>query len=147
MIEERGRVVAIERDAIWVETVANSGCGGCSAKSACGTGLLGDYFAKHSRIRVSLEDCDAKTLSLHDTVVIGIPENALARGALLVYLLPLVAMLLAALAGERLSGEAGAILGAVGGLLAGLVLVRWHSRRNASNKAYTPRLIRIEPKL
>lgn len=145
MVEERGRVVAIEPGAIWVETIQRSGCHGCSAKSGCGTGLLGDYLSSASRIRVALNSWDCEQISLNDTAVIGIAENTLASSALLVYLLPLVALVLGALAGESFAGEAGALAGAVAGLLGGASLVRWHSRRHASDPAYAPLLLRIEP--
>lgn len=151
MLEERGRVVAIEPGAIWVETVQRGGCHGCSAKTGCGTGLLGDYlssrgaFASASRIRVALHSWDSQDISLNDTAVIGIGEKALAGSALLVYLLPLVSLVLAALGGEALAGEAGAIAGAITGLLGGAALVRGHSRRHAANPAYAPMLLRIEP--
>lgn len=145
MVEERGRVVAIEPGAIWVETIQRSGCHGCSARAGCGTGLLGDYLSSASRIRVALNSWDPEEISLNDTAVIGIGENTLAGSALLVYLLPLVGLLLAALAGDALAGETGAIAGGVAGLLVGAALVRWHSRRHAADPAYAPLLLRIEP--
>lgn len=143
--------MAIEPGAIWVETVQHSGCHGCSAKTGCGTGLLGDYlsgrgaFSSASRIRVALNSWDSQDISLNDTAVIGIGENALAGGALLVYLLPLVSLLLATLGGEALAGEAGAIAGALAGLLGGAALVRWYSHRQAANPAFAPMLLRVEP--
>ncbi|SHE82713.1 positive regulator of sigma(E), RseC/MucC [Microbulbifer donghaiensis] len=147
MVEERGRVVAIEQGAIWVETIQRSGCHGCSAKSGCGTGLLGDYLSGATRIRVALNSWDPDNISLNDTAVIGIAENALASSALLVYLLPLVSLVLAALAGDRLAGETGAIVGALAGLIAGALFVRWFSRRHVANPSYTPLLLRIEPSI
>ncbi|MFI2810603.1 MULTISPECIES: SoxR reducing system RseC family protein [Microbulbifer] len=144
MHEERGRVVAIESGAIWVETIQRSACGGCAARSGCGTGALGDYLSKSTRIRVALNSWDQDRISLNDTAVIGIPERALSTGALVVYLVPLVALMLAAMLGEALGGEIGAISGAVAGLLAGAGVVRWYSRRHASNPFYAPVLLRLE---
>ncbi|WP_308366905.1 MULTISPECIES: SoxR reducing system RseC family protein [unclassified Microbulbifer] len=145
MIEERGRIVAVEADAVWVETIQRSGCHGCAAKPGCGTGLLEDYWARASRIRVTLNGRDPEHISLDDSAVIGIAERTLAGGALLVYLLPLISLLLAALAGERLAGETGAIAGAVLGLIAGAVLVRLYSRGHAADPAFAPQLLHIEP--
>lgn len=145
MLEERGRIVAIESGAIWVETIQRSGCHGCSARAGCGTGLLGDYFSSASRIRVALNSWDPDDIALNDTAVIGIGENTLAGSALLIYLLPLVTLLLAALAGDAAGDEAGAIAGGLAGLLVGAALVRWHSRRHAADPAYAPMLLRIEP--
>lgn len=150
MIEERGRVVAIEPGAIWVETTPRSGCHGCSAKSGCGTGLLGDFLSdlgglsSTSRIRVVLNSWDPDSIALNDTAVIGIGERTLASSALLVYLLPLVFLVLAALAGEAFAGEYGAIGGALAGLVLGAALVRAYSRRHAADPAYAPILLRVE---
>lgn len=144
MLEERGRVVAIESGAIWVETIQRSGCHSCSARAGCGTGLLGDYFSSASRIRVALNSWDPEDISLNDTAVIGIGENTLAGSALLIYLLPLAALVLAALAGDAVAGEAGAIAGGAAGLLCGAALVRRHSHRHAADPAYAPMLLRVE---
>ncbi|WP_346836841.1 SoxR reducing system RseC family protein [Microbulbifer sp. SAOS-129_SWC] len=151
MVEERGRVVAIESGAIWVETLQRSGCHGCSAKSGCGTGLLSDYLSSRAdragaaRVRVALNSWDPQDIALNDTAVIGIAENTLAIGALLIYLLPLVSLLMATVAGNALAGESGAIAGAVLGLLGGAALVRLYGRRRAGDPAFAPLLLRIEP--
>ncbi|MFD1216272.1 MULTISPECIES: SoxR reducing system RseC family protein [Microbulbifer] len=150
MIEERGRVVAIESDAVWVETVQRSGCHGCAAKSGCGTGLLGDFWSKASQVRVPASQSQVDDVTLHDTVVIGIHENTLAVSALVVYLLPLLALVGGAMVGESLvfnrwpSGEPGAILGAVSGFVLGGLAVRWYGLRNRNNPAMVPQFLRIE---
>ncbi|MCO1334929.1 SoxR reducing system RseC family protein [Microbulbifer sp. OS29] len=145
MLEERGRVVAIESDAIWVETTQSSACNGCSAKSGCGTGLLGEFFSSSTRIKVALNGYSADKILVNDTVVIGITENALTRSALLVYFVPLVSLVLVALLGDSLFAEVGALVGALLGLIVGALAVRWYSRRQSANPTYTPILLSIEP--
>lgn len=157
MIEERGRVVALEESDIWVETVQRSGCHGCAAKSGCGTGLLGDFWTKASQVRVSVAPKSLARISLHDTVVIGVAENTLASSALLVYLLPLVMLVLGALAGDALMGAAitetvaeqqmgewGSIAGAALGLVLGGGLIRLYSYYNRNNPAMAPQFLRVE---
>ncbi|WP_078084271.1 SoxR reducing system RseC family protein [Microbulbifer mangrovi] len=148
MIEERGRVVALDDGGVWVETVQRSGCHSCAAKSGCGTGLLGDFWAKASQVRVSVAPEMLSRTQLHDTVVIGIAENTLASSALVVYLMPLVALVLGALAGDALAGVSGselwAICGALGGLFLGAVCVRLYSHLQRHNPAMAPQLLRLE---
>ncbi|GAB2881697.1 SoxR reducing system RseC family protein [Microbulbifer echini] len=145
MLEERGRIVAIESDAVWVETIQRSACNGCEAKSGCGTGLLGDFFSSSTRVRAVLNGYPANKISLNDTAVIGINENALTSSTLLVYLVPLISLLLLALLGDYLFAEAGAVIGALAGLLGGALGVRWYSRLQSANPTYTPVLLRVEP--
>lgn len=87
MIEEQGRVVAVEDEQIWVETIQQSACGSCTAKSTCGQGLIAKYTSgKRNHIRVVSD----KSVSVGDHVVLGIPENTLVKSAFLAYGLPLL---------------------------------------------------------
>ncbi len=45
MIEEPGIVVAVDADGVWVATQRKTTCGSCSAKAACGQGLLNSLSA------------------------------------------------------------------------------------------------------
>ncbi|MFV8781784.1 SoxR reducing system RseC family protein [Microbulbifer sp. SA54] len=144
MIEERGRIVALGGDGIWVETVQRSSCHGCAAKSGCGTGLLSDFWSSASRVYVPVPQRQLSSLGLHDAVVIGISENTLATSALVVYLLPLVGLLVGAQAGNVLGAEPLAIAGALFGLVAGGIGVRWFGHRNRSNPSMTPQFLRAE---
>ncbi|WP_043315773.1 SoxR reducing system RseC family protein [Microbulbifer sp. HZ11] len=144
MIEERGKIVAIEKSAVWVETVQRSGCHSCAAKPGCGTGLLGDFWANASRVRVQVSPAEAEALQLHDTVVIGIGERVLATSSLVVYLVPLIALVLGALAGQTLGSEPLAIAGAFLGLGAGAAVVRLYSHFHRGNRAFAPQFLRCE---
>ncbi|WP_299592022.1 SoxR reducing system RseC family protein [uncultured Microbulbifer sp.] len=146
MIEERGRVVALEQSGIWVETVQRSGCHSCAAKSGCGTGLLGDFWSKASQVRVSISPETLLRIRLHDTVVIGVAENTLAASALMVYLVPLLLLVLGALAGDAVvvGSELGAISGAAMGLGLGAFAIRLFSHFNRNNPAMAPQFLRVE---
>lgn len=99
MIEEQGTIVCIEDDIAWVEPVARSACGGCAARSSCGSGVLAGAFRRRTApIRVN-NRIAART---GDRVVIGIGEMALIKSALLLYLLPLLGMMAAGLWGQWL---------------------------------------------
>ena len=94
MIEESGRVVAVEERLAVVETVRKSACDACSAKNACGQGLkrhISDHSASHMHIRAL---CDFP-VSEGDTVVIGIPESAVLKASFWVYLSPLLFLVVA----------------------------------------------------
>lgn len=97
MIEETGRVVAVEGEFAWVETQRQTTCGACAANKGCGTAVLGKVLGlKRNRLRV----VNQLHLNAGDAVVLGIEERALVRGSLAVYTAPLVAMFIAVLGGD-----------------------------------------------
>lgn len=143
MIKETGRVVAIETDGLWVETIRQSTCGSCSVKKACGHQLLNKVGTGQSHhIRVLLGDLSPADFNLGDEVAISIPEAVLVKGALLVYMLPLVTMLLGAVATSRYwAGDLAAFAGALAGFLLGVAVVQFHAIANRDNKALQPTVI------
>lgn len=140
MIEEAGRVVALESGAVWVETLRRSGCGRCDEPGGCGNGAL----ARRARDKVghvlALTD---QTLAVGDEVLVGVPEQAVLRGTLLIYVLPVLSLMGGALAGAMaLPGDVGTVLGLLAGLLAGFAAVRVLSSRAARDPAVQPVIIR-----
>jgi sigma-E factor negative regulatory protein RseC len=141
MLIETGRVVAIEPDSLWVETLRKSACGKCSAKAGCGHGLMNTYAGggKLHLVRVLLGDFRADDFNIHDDVDIALDENVLVSGAMLVYLLPLALMAIATVLGNRWGGsDAYAALGALLGLLAGFAVVRWRNSQLSDDCTVQP---------
>lgn len=141
MIEEQGRVVALEKGAVWVETLRKSTCSSCSANAGCGQGLLDKLGVEGRRGHVRAL-CDLH-LSVGDAVVIGVREDLLVRGSLLVYLVPLLGLFAAALLAHWLTlGEPLVIVCAFSGFLVAWFLVRWYSARVAGDPALQPVVLR-----
>lgn len=145
MIEESGVVVALEGDFAWVETDRKSSCGGCSAKQGCGTAVLGKVLGqKRARVRA----INTLDLMVGDTVVIGVEEQALVKGSLFIYLVPLLLMFTLAMIGQNLSlqwqmaGEGVTILFSLTGLLLGFVAVRKFSKQIERNRHYQAEVLR-----
>ncbi|MGK0499124.1 MAG: sigma-E factor negative regulatory protein RseC [Oceanicoccus sp.] len=140
MITETGRVVAIEADGLWVETIRSSTCNSCSVQKGCGHSMLnkvGD--GKRHHMRVMLGALAASDFTVDDEVKVCIPEQVLVSAALLVYLLPLLSLLAgASLISIWWSGDVAALLGAVMGFALGLGLVRLHAWRNRNNQSLQP---------
>ena len=140
---ERGRVVAIEEDALWVETIRQSTCGSCSARAGCGQGLLnrlGDGRRNH--LRVLLGDCSPQDYRLDDPVEFSVSDNVLLKAAAVVYLMPLASMLVGMGLAHELSGSQGAAaIGALGGFALGFGLVRLHAWYTRNDPRLQPRLV------
>ncbi|CAM4011675.1 SoxR reducing system RseC family protein [Vibrio vulnificus] len=72
-------------------------CSSCSSQKSCGTGVVSKAFGNKSLLW-HLET--QRRLHVGQVVEIGIPEQSLLQSAMLVYLLPIFAMLLGALFGH-----------------------------------------------
>jgi sigma-E factor negative regulatory protein RseC len=137
MIVETGTVVAIESDSLWVETIQKTACEACVAQKGCGTRVLSKLTGKTNRIRVLLDRHSADAIVIGQDVDIAIPEDVIVKGSLLVYLLPVICAVSGAwLAGS--AGDTGSILGALCGLLAGGLVVSFHSKKTRNDLRINP---------
>lgn len=138
MITETGKVIALKGDQAWVQTIRASACQSCSARSGCGQRALASVTGGRANQILVANTIDAR---VGDEVTIGIEERALLGASLLVYALPLVAMVLATIVGHNLTGgdDLGALAGAAAGLVGGFLLARRLSGRFGS---YEPKLLR-----
>ena len=146
MVEERGKVVAIESGAVWIEPEEQSGCHSCQAKASCSSSVLAQWYGKSIRhIRAISTD---QSLSVGDHVLIGIPDHSLLTMSLVVYALPILLMLMTA-GGVYSLGVSDLVvaLGAALGLVIGMLLIRYIDRRIDGNLRYQPRVIRRDSDL
>jgi sigma-E factor negative regulatory protein RseC len=147
MLIETGRVVAVEQEAVWVETIRQSTCGSCAVNKGCGHGLLNRMAdGRTGYVRVLPGSVSPGRCAIDDQVRIGIPEQVILQGSVVVYMLPLLLMLAGGAAASGLwSGpaEPAAVGGAVAGLLLGFGLVHWHARRHRDDPALQPVLLEI----
>lgn len=122
MIEQKATVISRDGDIVWVEAERQSTCGQCAARKGCGTGLLAKHVGQRfSRIAVKTD----QALRIGQTVMVSIPEQALLSGAVLMYLLPLLALFaFAALTRMLGGGELLQIVSGLIGLCAGFIWVR-----------------------
>lgn len=140
MLSENGRIVAIESDAVWVETIRSSTCGRCAARSGCGHGVLARATGAKGLIRVrESQALRARDCQIDDEVIIELPESAVLHGSVLVYLLPLILAIAGSLLGEQW-GELVAVLGFCAGLFVGFTTIRWLPELLGAEEKFEPRL-------
>ncbi|MFQ5644498.1 MAG: SoxR reducing system RseC family protein [Thiogranum sp.] len=146
MLEETAQVVRIDGDEIWVETQRQSSCGSCAAAKGCGTATLAKVLGRRrTRVRV-LSD---QPLGIGDRVVIGIREQALVRGSLAVYAVPILLLLAGGFVGELGAqhflwdnAELASVLLGISGLAAGLFWLRRFTRQIEFDDNYQPLVLR-----
>jgi sigma-E factor negative regulatory protein RseC len=127
MLEMRAIVIRVEGSEASVQPIGTGGCGHCNSEGGCGSGTLTKLFCsnkpRHFKV---INEAHAKA---GDEVQVSIPDGALLRGAVKMYISPLVLLLAGGFAGVSLAGDAVgrdayAVAGAVFGLLLGFVLAR-----------------------
>ena len=147
MIEETAAVLDTQGELAWVETRRQSSCGACAASKGCGTALLGQVFgARRARLRV-LNRIGAKS---GDLVVVGVAEQALVRGSLAVYLLPLLGLMGGGMFGVWLANtlawtttvDGSSVLCGIAGLALGLAWVRRWTAGMADDARYQAVILR-----
>ena len=126
MIEEKALVVAIEGEDVLLQTQRRSACQSCSVKQGCGTSVLSKVIGKRSSQILVANTLHA---DVGDEVVIGINDNALVKGSLLVYALPLILLITGALLGEllahsySLNAELMSIVAGAAGFVLAMILI------------------------
>jgi len=122
MIEQQAKVVACDEQTVLLEAERESTCDGCKLKQGCGTGLLDKHVGQRfSTITV------AKThnVEVGQEVHLGIPEQRLLQGALLMYIVPLLFLFVAAGLAKFFSvNQEIEIIAGISGLLVGFYWIR-----------------------
>lgn len=153
MLLESGRVVAVESDFVWVETLRRSTCGSCAARAGCGQRLLNRQGGGGRGLvrALSGDTLQAADCGIDDRVEIALPEEVILRGSIIIYAMPIVSMLLAVALVTAFTGGASdvaSVVSALSGLAAGLGLVRWHAFAHRDDPRIQPvlrRRLSVEP--
>jgi len=145
MLKETGRIVDIKEDALWVETIKRSTCGSCAAEKGCGQTLLKKIGAQASYLRVPLSGSSKHHFQLNDTVNIGIPDDIVVKGSLLLYLLPLIFLLVfSGVVHTYEYSDTSTILAGLFGFVLACILIRWYSYLHRNDERYQAFLIEDE---
>jgi sigma-E factor negative regulatory protein RseC len=148
MIEERATVVSVESGAAWVQTERRTACSSCAANKGCGTGVIAKVVGRRSPLVRALDPIGARP---GESVIIGIGEDAVLRGSSAVYLVPLLAMFGAGIAGSIVLAPFAApgadwpgIVSALGGLAGGLWWLSRYAAAVRDDTRYQPVILRRE---
>lgn len=90
MIEEQAIVTQISQGQVWIKRLQGGACGGCMQQASCSTATLAKLLPK----REFAVDCELD-VQAGEQVVVAIDDAHLLSTSLLMYVLPLVAMLIA----------------------------------------------------
>ncbi|TSA50414.1 MAG: Fis family transcriptional regulator [Nitrosomonadales bacterium] len=144
MIEEQAVVIRVDQDQAYLEIVRRSPCGLCGQTRGCGISLWGRLFGHRQSMFQASNGIAARA---GDNVVVGVEEKALLASSLAVYGMPLLALLAGTALGTGLAPAAAArdlysVLGAVAGLLLGLLWLKGHAAGRGMDARYRPVILR-----
>ena len=145
MIEETARVIAVENNQLLLEAETRAACNACAAKQGCGTSVLSKWIGrKFTRFQVP----NTVNARVGDQVVVGLAEEAMLKGSVFVYLLPLLAMIGSALLADGLISTDAAsrdllvVVSAVAGFVVMLFISRWFLSTSTNRSRLTPVVLR-----
>ena len=145
MIEETARVVDIEGDQLVLQAQTKTACNACEVKQGCGTSVLSKVVGrKFTRFHAT----NTVNADIGDEVVVGMHEDAMLMGSVLVYLLPLLALIIGAVVADSLidsaveSRDLYIILSGVAGFFAMLAVSRLFLSTGRSHQRLSPVVLR-----
>lgn len=136
MATERGVVIKAENGRAWIKTEKSSACEGCASRDTCGK-------------EMEVEAVNGAGAKVGDLVLISFGAAPLVKVFALVYIFPILALLVGAILGQRLSfylstdeSLSALILGAL--FFAGAFFtIKFCSGRMAGKDDYQPRVLRV----
>ena len=145
MIEEEAQVIDVDGDKLILQAQTQSACGSCSANKGCGTSLLAKVIGRKFTRFQAQNNVNAV---VGDTVIVGIPEDALLKGSLVMYAVPVMGMLLFALLADfalAVSVESRDLMIAVSaimGLAFGSLISKSYFQRASNIQLFSPVVLR-----
>lgn len=125
----------------WVKTVRSSACESCSSRHVCQTGEGGK--------EMEVEAINTANARVGDRILLSIRTASLLKATFLLYVFPILAMLIGALAGQSVAHWRGSDPSATSALFAFLafglafILIRITGRRLSSDTSYKPEIVKI----
>ena len=115
-VERSGEVIGFANGVAKIRLERASGCSGCGSRGTCASG---------SAVEQVVHMLLPERTKLGDHVTVAMPASSVALAAILGYLLPLLCLLLGAIAADTaVGGNVAAVIGAAAGFVAGLLLAR-----------------------
>ncbi|CAH0990419.1 Protein RseC [Sinobacterium norvegicum] len=145
-MNEEARVVAKEDGLLWLVTQRQTSCGTCAAKKGCSQKVLAELGAKDAHY-IKVDQHPEMQANVGDIVEIMVPGEAIVKGSLQIYSLPLLTMIVGAAIGDGYAGDGGAIAAAIIGFCAGLWVSKKLINQDANCRRLQPEIVAVRPGL
>jgi sigma-E factor negative regulatory protein RseC len=142
---EEGVVIKLGNSNIstaWVKTMRSSACKSCSSRHSCSS--------DHNDKEMEVEAINSAGAKVGDRIVLSIQTSSLLKATFLIYIIPILAMLVGALLGQKLAFDNGSqdpsgYSALMAFLFLGLaaLFVKLIGKSMSVKKEYTPTIVRI----
>lgn len=145
MIEEQVTVTKTRGEVAWVKTAeGKAGCASCSSSGSCGVSLLSGLWK--NRQEISFKASNPVGAKTGDTAILAIPETTFIKGALALYLLPLISLMGFSIAAKLLFNPLSDLPIIAAGLIGFSASLLWlRIRHHTVAKSTLPEISRIVP--
>ena len=147
MIEEQAIVTGLDGDLAMIRMQRQSACSQCELNKGCGTGAIGRLLGHRSK---PLAIRNNFNLKVGDSVLLGLPDKAFLKASLLIYGLPLMALIGGGLLAQWAVAESelGVIIISTAGFITALFLSGIIAKKYFSRQ-FDPHILAIggEPKV
>ncbi len=143
MLREEGIVISTHEYRAMVTTRRGDACSACSAKGAC--------HAMGGGKEMEVEALNSAHASVGDRVELSLPESSVLTASVLVYLVPVVALIVGAMFGQSmapawgLSKESGAVILGVASFALAFYIVRLVGAKLGAGDKYYPTITKVLP--
>jgi sigma-E factor negative regulatory protein RseC len=144
MIEEQAQVIELRGNQLILQAQTQSSCASCAVNQSCGTSVLSKVVGRKFTQLQAENNIGAK---VGDTVIVGIAEDALLKGSLVMYVIPIIGMLVFALVADYLLMEMRhrdlvVAISGLTGLAFGSLLARLYFQRQSNVRLFLPVVLR-----
>ncbi|PKU21716.1 SoxR reducing system RseC family protein [Telmatospirillum siberiense] len=141
VVESVARVISTDGVVAWLEPEKANACGGCLSAGSC-SAQGGEPGRRLSSRRFTIADTFHATVG--DRIVVGLSEHALLKASATAYAIPLLLMVGIALVGQLATdNDVIAAIGAVAGLIAGLLIAKHRASRLDARGELSPYFLRF----
>lgn len=141
MVKEQATVTGLDGNWALIQMQRQSACSHCELSNGCGTGVIGRLLGLRSKpVKIKNE----YQLKPGDSVILGLPEEALLKASLLIYGLPLLGLIVGGMLAFWITGKSDlyAFVFASAGFVTGFQISARLARKQYSNQ-FSPQILQV----
>ena len=139
MVKTIAQIVEVSEGGVRFAAERQSACSSCASAKNCGVSSLSKIFSNQS---LTFDTPSLPNAKQGDWYVIGIEQSTILKAASIIYLIPLVMMIGAAVLGLMAgASDGGVALASLAGLILGLVAARYLARSSRTLSQTTPTIL------